>query len=225
MLQEKWIDDGASFLRNQEWLGTETKLKGFPVSVGRSPRASWAPSCLWRGHRGGRQKRLPVDSAQPPWPSAEGIVIHAHQLSADLSESNPSESTRDCPSPGSSLWAPCMSLGDTHMGCRADPWGHARAPQPWRSCWEKNSHPGSTPLQKSPQDGQSTQNPPYSYWSHLFRTSPSLEHCFHSKVGPVTTPPPALSGSTHPREEAFWFQNARSEDHSPGLELCVQPLG
>ena len=41
-------------------------------------------------------------------------MIHAHQLSADLSESNSSESTRDCPSPGSSLSTLRESGGHPH---------------------------------------------------------------------------------------------------------------
>lgn len=45
---------------------------------------------------------------------------------------------------------------------------------------EENPPPKSIPLPKLPQRGPSAWNPPFGCWSHLFRTSPSLEHCFHS---------------------------------------------
>ena len=34
-LEEKWINDGANFLRNQEGLGTETNLRRFLIFRGR----------------------------------------------------------------------------------------------------------------------------------------------------------------------------------------------
>lgn len=138
------------------------------------------------------QRDTPCCSGQPPRPCAEDTVIHPQWLSASLPGSKSSKCRRYC------LLAPELSAAFPAGVQGALTWGAELVPEAMPGA----SHPKTILLQKFAQDRQRTWGPPVSHWSHLFKTSPSFDYCFHSNLEPVTP------RSTYPREEASWFQKS-----------------
>lgn len=138
------------------------------------------------------QRDNPYCSGQPPRPCAKDTVIHPQWLSASLPGSNSSKCRRYC------LLAPELSAAIPACVRGALTWDAELVP----AAMPGPSHPKSILCQEFTQDRQSTWDPPVSHWSHLFKTSPSLDYCFHSNLEPVTP------RSTYPREEASRFQKS-----------------